>query len=547
MGIAVGEVIDGKYRVTACIGEGGMGAVFAGEHLKLHRRVAIKTLHPSLAQDPEVVGRFEREAQAAGRIGNDHILEVFDIGELPGGDRYMVMEFLDGEAMNTRLSRLGRLSPAQVYPLAKQMLVGLGAAHAAGIVHRDLKPANIFIQREKAGVPDYVKIIDFGISKFRTLAGETHQTRTGTIIGTPAYMSPEQARGLREADARSDIYAIGVIIYEAVTGRVPFEGASTNDVLFKIFLNEVPVEALAQSVDPGFCSIVMKALAKEPEDRFARAEEFGAALDEWAQTGRGVTVSRSAQPAETILEAPRAQSASQAPSQPYAPMVSPHAQSAPYRNGPQHGAPHPSGPQGTGPGASVTPASAPHPSASHGSSPYGSASAAHPSGAGQSPARPTQEAWAESQSSVGTAPPRGRSGVAIAAAVGIAVSLIVAGVAVNALRHGHDGPPASGSVSGTGASATPTSPTVAPTAPPPVAKLPEPPAQTATPIAAAQAPDASAVAVPPASTGAAGAGNGNANGNAARPPGANRGHHPPPPATSNPPPARPTANPLDQL
>ena len=308
MGLTLGQVVDGKYRVTACIGEGGMGAVYAGEHLKLHRRVAIKVLHAAVAIDPEVVTRFEREAQAAGRIGNDHILEVFDIGELPGGDRYMVMEFLDGEAMNSRFTRLGRVAPRQIYPLVRQLLEGLGAAHAAGIVHRDLKPANVFILREKMGVLDYVKIIDFGISKFQSTTDAPHnQTRTGTIIGTPAYMAPEQARGLREADARTDIYAVGVILYEAVTGRCPFEGTSTNDLLFKIFLNEpTPIDSIVQDVDPAFGSLVMKALAKEPGDRYARAEEFIAALDAWAQTGQGVAVAQTMTPATLIERSPSA-------------------------------------------------------------------------------------------------------------------------------------------------------------------------------------------------------------------------------------------------
>jgi serine/threonine protein kinase len=300
MGVEIGQIIDGKYRVTARIGEGGMGAVFSGEHLRLHRRVAIKVLHAAMAQDAEVVRRFEREAQAAGKIGNDHILEILDIGELPSGERFMVMEFLDGEPMNNRLQRLGRLAPRQVYPLVRELLEGLTAAHAAGIVHRDLKPANVFIQREKAGRTDYVKIIDFGISKFQNLGGDEAKTRTGLIIGTPLYMSPEQARGLSEADSRADLYAVGVILYESVTGRVPFTGASATDLLFQIALSTPPpIPSLVGDVDPSFCSIVEKAMARDPGARFQTGAEFIAALDAWAYSGQGVVA-----PARAPMQAP---------------------------------------------------------------------------------------------------------------------------------------------------------------------------------------------------------------------------------------------------
>src|SRR5512134_1165471 len=169
MSVEVGQVIEGKYRIVNLIGEGGMGAVYEGENVRINRRVAIKVLHGAYSSNADVVQRFEREAQAAGRIGNDHILEVLDLGQFSNGDHFMVMEFLEGETLSARIKRAGRLLPGQVAPIARQILAGLAAAHGAGIVHRDLKPENIFILREKAGKPDFVKIIDFGISKFQPL------------------------------------------------------------------------------------------------------------------------------------------------------------------------------------------------------------------------------------------------------------------------------------------------------------------------------------------------------------------------------------------
>src|SRR6476659_6003212 len=210
MSLETGQIIEGKYRIVRLIGEGGMGAVYEGENVRIRRRVAIKVLHAATASNAEAVQRFEREAQAAGRIGSDHILEVLDLGTLPNNDRFMVMEFLDGEPLSARIQGKGRLSPRELVPLAKQVLAGLGAAHSAGIIHRDLKPDNIYILREPAGNRDFVKIIDFGISKCSPLSGGgdgMKMTRTGAVMGTPYYMSPEQASGSGEADARSDVYS----------------------------------------------------------------------------------------------------------------------------------------------------------------------------------------------------------------------------------------------------------------------------------------------------------------------------------------------------
>src|SRR5258706_680144 len=309
MSLSTGDIIDGKYRIVRLLGEGGMGAVYEGENMRIHRRVAIKVLHAGVAATGEAVARFEREAQAAGRIGSEHIVEVLDLGNLPSGDRYMVMEFMDGDALSTRIRNRGRLTPSECYPILHQLLEALSAAHGAGIIHRDLKPDNVYLLKSRGGKADFVKLLDFGISKFNQLSGDSgfSMTRTGAVMGTPYYMAPEQAKGSRDLDHRVDLYAAGVILYEAITGEVPFNADTFNELLFKIVLEAArPVEQIVPNIDANFAAIVNKSMAREPGARFQSAREFQQTLEQWA-AGAGPQLAASlGAPAQMVAPAPHA-------------------------------------------------------------------------------------------------------------------------------------------------------------------------------------------------------------------------------------------------
>ncbi len=289
MTLQTGQILDGKYRIIRELGSGSMGAVYEGENLQIHRRVAIKVLLPSVAQRKDTVQRFEREAQAAGRIGSEHIVDVLDLGIMADGGFYMVMEFLEGMTLRDRIRSRGRLTPRDIVPVAQQLLTGLELAHDAGIIHRDLKPDNVFLMREHAGQPDFVKILDFGVSKFNPLNCEDgmSMTRTGTVVGTPFYMAPEQAKGARDVDERSDLYSVGIILYEAITGQVPFHAGTFNELIFKIVLETPPPpETFVPDLDPAFGRIVRRAMAREANGRFQSAAEFREVLSVWLHTGQ---------------------------------------------------------------------------------------------------------------------------------------------------------------------------------------------------------------------------------------------------------------------
>ncbi|WP_437633609.1 protein kinase domain-containing protein [Sorangium sp. So ce854] len=275
----LGHVIGDKYGVTAIIGEGGMGAVYEAEHLQIGRLVAVKVMHARETQQREAISRLEHEARVAGRIGHPNICEVYDIGRLPDGSPYLVMERLHGETLAQRIERCGAVPPGELIDIMLQVLSALVTAHERGIVHRDLKPENIFLS-ERAGMLPVAKLLDFGISQASGVDGAAMDlTRTGMVMGTPYYMAPEQARGDLELDHRLDLWAVGVILYEALTGQRPFVAHNYNALLVQILtLWHRPVTELDPSIPPGLSRLVDRALAKEREERFQSAREFQEAL-----------------------------------------------------------------------------------------------------------------------------------------------------------------------------------------------------------------------------------------------------------------------------
>ncbi|MBI4703257.1 MAG: serine/threonine protein kinase [Deltaproteobacteria bacterium] len=325
-----GDIIEGKYRILRRIGKGGMGSVYEGENVKIRRRVAIKVLHRKVAESREMVQRFQRESQAAGRIGSDHIVEVLDLGEFPNGDQYMVMEYLEGESLKDRFKAMQVMTPHQIFPTLVQLLEGLGAAHEAGIIHRDLKPDNVFLIKEKRSVVDFVKILDFGVSKFRPVGDDTDQvTSNGMVVGTPYYMAPEQARGDKHIDHRADLFAVGVVLFRALTGRVPFKADTFNELMFKVALEEAPpVEQFVPAVDPAVSAIVRKALARNAAGRYQTAAELSLALEQWLIANGGAYLL--ARPSfQSLVPASLASMPSLASPYPYPPSSSSPAAAAP--------------------------------------------------------------------------------------------------------------------------------------------------------------------------------------------------------------------------
>jgi serine/threonine-protein kinase len=283
-----GDVLDGKYRIERLLGEGGMGAVAKATHLLRRAPVALKFMSPAVMAVGGAIERFVNEGVAASQIDSDHVVKVFDVGRMPSGAPYLVMEFLEGCDVAQLMAREGRaIEPRRAVHMTLQILRALQTAHAAGIVHRDMKPSNCFVV-EKDGEPDFVKLVDFGISKVRTddPEGRSAQlTRTNSALGTPLYMSPEQARSPRDVDHRTDLYSVGAILYEMLSTRTPYtaESGEYTEILYKIFTTDPePLRGLRPDLPDALCAVVHRALARDRDARFASAQDMADALAPFA-------------------------------------------------------------------------------------------------------------------------------------------------------------------------------------------------------------------------------------------------------------------------
>jgi eukaryotic-like serine/threonine-protein kinase len=290
-----GSVLAGKYRVDKVLGIGGMGVVVAARHLQLDTKVAIKFLLPAMLASPDAVARFAREARAAVKITSEHVARVFDVGTLETGAPYMVMEFLEGGDLASWIQQRGAMPVETALDFVLQACVAVAEAHGLGIVHRDLKPANLFCVRRADGKLS-IKVLDFGISKFADTSGSASgmsMTKTSAMMGSPLYMSPEQMRSSKDVDLRTDIWALGVVLYELLAGRVPFNGDTIPEVCVKIATEAPPpFRVYRRDAPEGLEAVVFRCLEKDPGRRYRNVAEFALAMAEFAPRSARATVDR---------------------------------------------------------------------------------------------------------------------------------------------------------------------------------------------------------------------------------------------------------------
>jgi serine/threonine protein kinase len=280
--VSEGDVLAGKYRVDRVLGIGGMGVVVAATHLTLHQKVALKFLLPSAIEAAETKERFLREARAAVRLRSEHVAKVIDVGTLEDGSPYMVMEYLDGSTLGQVIRQHGALPVADAVGFVMQACEAVAEAHAAGIIHRDLKPENLFLTRRVDGQP-LVKVLDFGIAKTTGVDLQLSLTRTSTIVGSPLYMPPEQLRSAKHVDARSDIWALGAVLFELLTGRLPFLAESFSELCMKVAQDPTPRPSATRPEIPlELDAAVVRCMEKVPAQRFQNVGELAMALQAFA-------------------------------------------------------------------------------------------------------------------------------------------------------------------------------------------------------------------------------------------------------------------------
>jgi serine/threonine protein kinase len=292
-GVREGDVLGGKYRVERVLGVGGMGVVVAAHHIQLGERVALKFLLPEALDNDEAVARFAREAQAAARIKSEHVARVTDVGTLPGGGPYIVMEYLDGGDLASWLKRRGVLPIGVAVEFVLQACVAVADAHAIGIIHRDLKPSNLFCVRRSDGQLT-IKVIDFGISKVSRASGSAvPDTRTAAVMGSPPYMSPEQMRSAKDVTAQSDIWSLGVILFELMVGRTPFEAESVTELAIKVTNEPAPLlRGFRPEIPAGLEAAVLRCLEKDRRARFRNVAELARDLLPFAPARARASVDR---------------------------------------------------------------------------------------------------------------------------------------------------------------------------------------------------------------------------------------------------------------
>jgi serine/threonine-protein kinase len=292
-----GDLIAGKYRVERLLGVGGMGQVLQAGHIHLGQRVAIKVMLPELARNPEAVARFMREGRAAVRLRSEHVGRVLDVGQLESGAPFLVLEFLDGYDLSDVLAQRGPLPVEEAVDLLLHACEAVAEAHTAGIVHRDLKPANLFLITDAYGSP-CVKVLDFGISKVtQNATGQATTgaglTRTSAVMGSPLYMSPEQMRSSRTVDARSDIWALGVVLYELLTARFAWPGETMSEICVRVATDAAPrVRDVRGDAPEGIDAIIQRCLAKDPADRFQQVADLAEALAPFGTARARITLDR---------------------------------------------------------------------------------------------------------------------------------------------------------------------------------------------------------------------------------------------------------------